>query len=70
MTPEARRRLVMAPFPATRRIPGKSWGGVNLGNAGAVPEEGHRTWSLSPADEAVLRYGRLDTDVDTEGDTL
>ncbi len=64
MTPEARRALVMAPFPTTRRIPGKSWGGVNLGNAGAVPETGHRPWTLTPADESYLRYGKLDTDVD------
>lgn len=57
----ARLAMIRQPFQ-TRRIPGKSWGGVNVGNAGSVPTEGHRTWQLSAADESYLRYGRFDDD--------
>lgn len=60
-TPEQLARLEMIRMPfQTRRIPGKSWGGVNVGNAGSVPSEGHRTWQLSAEDESYLRYGQFD----------
>lgn len=58
-----RRKLIDAPF-IVNYVPGKSWGGVNLGNAGTLPEEGRRTWTVSPADESYLRYGRSDMEVE------
>lgn len=61
-----RRALIEKPFYC-QRIPPKSWGGVNVGNAGSVPETGHSTWrGLSATDESYLRYGRNDDD--TQGD--
>ncbi len=65
MSHAERRKLIETPF-MSRRIPPKSWGGVNVGNAGSVPETGHRTWQLSASDESYLRYGRSDDD--TQGD--
>lgn len=54
-------RLLLIRQPITfRYLPKKSWGGVNVGNAGCVPTEGHRTWQLSAADESYLRYGKSD----------
>lgn len=58
-----RRKLIDAPF-IVNYIAGKSWGGVNLGNAGTLPEEGQRTWTVLPADESYLRYGRGEGEVD------
>lgn len=65
LTHDQRVRLIRQPF-LSQRIPAKSWGGVNVGNAGAVPETGHRTWQLSATDESYLRYGKSDDD--TQGD--
>ena len=50
----ARQRLIREPFHC-RIIPGKSWGGVNLGNAGEVPTHGHRTWTTVAEDEENIR---------------
>ena len=58
MPHEARLALIRMPLPSVRIGTAKSWGGVNVGNAGCVPTEGHRTWQLSIADESYLRYGR------------
>lgn len=59
MTHEERLRIIRAPFQS-QIVTAKSWGGVNVGNAGCVPTEGHRTWQLSAADESYLRYGKSD----------
>ena len=59
MSHEERRKLIERPF-MSRYIPGKSWAGINTGNAGSVPVEGHRTWQVSPQDESYLRYGKAD----------
>lgn len=59
MAHEDRLKLIRAPFQS-QIVTAKSWGGVNVGNAGSVPTEGHRTWQLSAADESYLRYGRSD----------
>jgi hypothetical protein len=59
MSHTERRKLIERPF-MSRYIPGKSWAGINTGNAGSVPVEGHRTWQVSPQDESYLRYGKAD----------
>lgn len=61
MSREERLKLIRAPFQS-QIVTAKSWGGVNVGNAGCVPTEGHRTWQLSAADESYLRYGKADDD--------
>lgn len=51
--------LIRAPLPCllnARVIQPKSWAGVNVGNAGSVPETGHRTWQLSTEEESFLKY--------------
>ena len=59
MNHEERLKLIRRPFQS-QIVTAKNWGGVNVGNAGSVPTEGHRTWQLSAEDEAYLRYGRND----------
>lgn len=61
MSHAERRRLIEAPLIFTR-LPGKSWGGVNLGNAGAVPTEGHRVtvFESKDIDDSLIRYGKPD----------
>jgi hypothetical protein len=59
MSHDQRRKLIEAPFQS-RYIPGKTWGGCYVGNSGFVPTEGHKTWTLTPADESYLRYGKSD----------
>ncbi len=54
-----RRYLVEAPF-LSQRIPPKTWGGVNVGNAGRLPEEGRRVSGITTEDEelwAKIREG-------------
>jgi hypothetical protein len=59
MTHAERRALIRRPI-TFRIFPRKIWGGVNVGNAGCVPTEGHKTWQLSAEDESYLRYGKAD----------
>lgn len=52
LTHEERRRLIEQPF-STRRIPGKTWGGLYI--RAELPTEGRRTYSPTPEDEEVYR---------------
>ncbi len=63
MTHDERVVLINKPFPVVTRVhPKKSWGGINVGNAGQVPTEGHSVWPTGGRmyDESYLRYGRND----------
>ncbi len=54
-----RRQLIERPF-LSQRIPPKTWGGVNVGNAGRLPEEGRRVSGITTEDEelwAKIREG-------------
>ena len=59
MSHDERQKLIRRPF-MSRYVPGKSWAGVNTGNAGSVPVEGHRTWTVTAADESYILYGKSD----------
>lgn len=50
-----RQAIIQAPFPVTRRIPGKSWGGCYI-RSSPIPECGRRGGVRSdPHDEELVR---------------
>lgn len=54
LTPEQRRAIIEAPFPAVRVLGHSSaWGGVYVRDT--IPTDGRRVWKNTPEDEEWLK---------------